>query len=282
MKSTPVPTGIHVPRADDQREHSCKIPNSFLRSALFAVIGKGQRTILNEAQINGQGGTCLTYTGEQLDQRDLDLWALLLDLLYKKPRDQEYSTSWYALLRILGITDTGPNRISLRNRLQRLSSCKLSVDNPWCKFAGSLIRVGYLDGNKSLALRLDPKISELFDSKHYTKIHWKLRSSLSGNPLAQWLHGYYATHAAPYPVRIDTLRKLSGSRTVSPGKFLQLLRRALDKLALVSAEHGQKFTYEIEGELVSVNKRPSPSQERHISKRQNRTVTAGKPYRHSG
>lgn len=282
MKSTPATTGIHIPRTDDQRANFCKIPNAFLRSAVFAVIGKGQRAILSEAQINGQAGTGLTYTGEQLDQRDLDLWGPLVDLIYQKPGITEYTTSWYALLRILGITDTGPNRISLRNRLQRLSSCKLSVDNPWCKFTGSLIRVSYVDGNKSLSLRLAPRINELFESKHYTKIHWDLRSSLRGNPLAQWLHGYYATHAKPHPVRIETLKKMSGSNTRSLGKFRQLLSKALEKLATASAEHGQQFKFQIDGELVRVDKRPSPSQQRHLSQRQNRTVTAGKTYRHSG
>ena len=162
MKSTPVTTGIHVPRTDDQRAHFCKIPNAFLRSALFAVIGKGQRTILSEVQINGQAGTGLTYTGEQLDQRDLDLWGPLGDLLFQKSqRDREYKTSCSALLRMLGVTDTGPNRTCLRNRLQRLSSCKLSVDNPWCKFSGSLIRVRYIDGHNTIA-RVYPQKSMSF------------------------------------------------------------------------------------------------------------------------
>lgn len=142
--------------------------------------------------------------------------------------------------------------------------------------------MSYVDSNKSLSLRLAPRINELFESKHYTKIHWDLRSSLSGNPLAQWLHGYYETHAKPHPVRIETLKKMSGSNTRSLGKFRQLLSKALEKLATASAEHGQQFKFQIDGELVRVDKRPSPSQQRHLSKRQNRTVTAGKPYRHIG
>jgi len=272
LESTPGPTDVLVARPDNQRQY-CKIPNALLRSALFAVKGKGQRTILSEAQINGQAGTGITYTGEQLDQRDLDLWSRLVDLLYKKPRDQEFAISWYAILRILAITDTGPNRIILRNRMQRLSSCKLSVDNPWCKFTGSLIKMRYVDGSNLIALRLDPKVNELFDNKHYTIIHWELRSSLSGHPLSQWLHGYYATHAKPHPVSIETLKKMSGSNTLSLGKFRQLLSKALDKVATTSREHGQQFEFKIDGKLVTVNKCPTRSQQRYLQKT---TVAEGK------
>lgn len=271
-----------VPAADNQPQYY-KIPNAFLRSAVFAAIAKGQRATLSEAEIKGQAGTVLTFDGEQFDQHDLDLFGTLVGLLFQKSQhDQENKTSCSALLRMLGVTDTGPNRTSLRNRLQRLSSCKLSVDNPWCKFSGSLIRVRYIDGHNTIALRLSPKINELYENNSYTRIQWGLRSSLRGCPLAQWLHGYYATHAKPHPVRIETLKKMSGSNTISLGKFRQLLNKALDKLGTASAEHGQKFTYQIDDELVRVNKRPSPSQERHLAKRQKRAVTAGKPYRHSG
>ncbi|MBI7168908.1 hypothetical protein JEU09_31385, partial [Pseudomonas aeruginosa] len=240
------------------------------------------RAWMDGTTINSQAGIALTYSGEQLDQSDLDLWAAQLHLLRNHPLDQELHTSIYALLKGLGITDTGPSRASLKHRLLRLSSCELSIRTASCVYEGNLTKTDGLDGNKPPALSLNPSIIRLFASDQYTLIHWGVRCMLSGSPLAQWLHGYYSTHAAPYPVRIDTLHKLSGSKTLSPGKFLQLLRRALDKLTLASAEHGQKFTYQIDGELVRVDKRPSPSQQRHLSKRQNRTVTAGKPYRHSG
>lgn len=282
MGSKSHPTDAPAPRLQNWREPYRALPNAVLRSALFAAIGKGQRAILDRTTINSQAGIALTYSGEQLDQSDLDLWAAQLHLLRNHPLDQELHTSIYALLKGLGITDTGPSRASLKHRLLRLSSCDLSIRTASFVYEGNLAKADCLDGNKPLVLGLTPSIIRLFASEQYTLVHWGVRCMLSGSPLAKWLHGYYSTHAAPYPVRIDTLHKLSGSKTLSPGKFLQLLRRALDRLTQASAEHGQKFTYEIDGDLVRVNKRPSPSQERHLSKRQNRAVTAGKPYRHSG
>lgn len=282
MGSRPIQTDVPAPRLQNWQEPYRALPNAFLRSALFAVIGKGQRAWLDGFTINSQAGNDLTYTGDQLNQSDLDLLASVLHLMRNHPLDQEFYTSMYALLKGLGIKDTGPSRTSLKHRLLRLSSCELSIRTDSFVYEGNLTKADYLDGNKPLVLGLNPNIIRLFASDQFTLVHWGVRSMLNGSPLAQWLHGYYSTHATPYPVRIDTLHKISGSKTVSPDKFLQLLRRALDKLALASTEHDQKFTYQIDGELVSVNKRPSPSQERHISKRQNRAVTAGKSYRDSG
>lgn len=257
------------------------IPNALLRSAVFAAIGKGQRAKMVGININSQAGIILTYTGEQLDQSDLDLWAAQLHLLRNQPLDQEFHTSMYALLKGVGITDTGPSRASLKRRLLRLRNCELSIRTASFAYEGNLAEAGCLAGKTPLILHLDPGIIRLFADDQYTRVHWGVRRTLTGNPLAQWLHGYYATHAAPYPLRIETLQKLSGSRTVSRSKFIQLLRRALERLTLASAEHGQYFAFQIDGDLVSVNKRPSPSQERHLAKRQNRTVTAGGNCRHS-
>ncbi|AYC31621.1 hypothetical protein D3880_04090 [Pseudomonas cavernae] len=275
------PADVPAPRLQNWREPYRALPNAILRSAVFAVIGRGQRVRLDGMTINSQAGIALTYTGEQLDQSDLDLWAAQLHLLRNHPLDQEYHTSMYALLRCLGITDTGPSRASLKRRLLRLNTCELSIRTASYAYEGNLTDAECLDGSKPLVLRFNPSLIRLFAGDQYTLVHWGVRCTLSGSPLAQWLHGYYSTHAAPYPVRVETLRKLSGSRTVSQSKFLQLLRRALVRLALASAEHGQQFAFQIKGELVRVDKRPSPTQERHLAKRQNNTVIAGKHCRHS-
>lgn len=272
LANTPAPRLLHW--GDSYRA----LPNAIMRSALFAVIGRGQRAFLDRLTISSQAGNDLTYTGEQLDQSDLDLWASVLHLLRNHQLGQEYHTSIYALLRELGITDTGPNRASLRHRLMRLSSCELSIRTESFVYKGNLTKLDCIDGNKKLVLSLNPSITRLFASDQYTLIDWEVRCMLSGAPLAQWLHGYYSTHAAPYPLRIATLHKLTGSRTISLGKFRQLLRKALDKVALANAEHGQGFTFRLDGELVRVNKTPTASQQRHLD---NRAVTASKIYRHS-
>lgn len=270
-----------APRLPNWSETHRAIPNVLLRSAAFAVIGKGQRAWLDGATISSQTGDVLTYTGQQLDQSDLDLCAAQLHLLRNHPLDQEYHTSIYALLRGLSITDTGPSRASLKNRLLRLSNCRLSIRTASYAYEGNLVYAERLDSYKPLVLRLNPGIIRLFAEDQYTWVHWGIRRTLSGHSLAQWLHGFYSTHAAPFPVRVETLRRLSGSKTANLSKFLQLLRRSLERLSLASAEHDQQFEFQIVNGRVKVEKSPSASQMRHLAKRQNNTVTAGKSYRHS-
>lgn len=258
------------------RDHYCALPNALLRSATFAAIGKGRRIMLSRALVESQTGIDVLYDGEQLDQSDLDVWIAQLQLLRGQPLNQGLETSFYALLRALDISDTGPNRSSLRRRLMRLSSGELSVRTPSSMYVGKLAETELLDCSRhSVLLRLSPAITTIFTQNQYTLINMMVRRALRGSPLAQWLHGYYSTHAAPFPVGIEFLYRLSGSGTTSKGKFLQLLRRALDRLASASAAHDEFFSYQIDGDRVVVSKRPSKSQARHLADR-------GKKYRCSG
>lgn len=54
------------------------VPNSFLRSALFGAIRKGRRRFIKGEQIAAVDGIEIRYTGERLDQGDLDVWEALL------------------------------------------------------------------------------------------------------------------------------------------------------------------------------------------------------------
>ena len=42
-------------------------------------------------------------------------------------------------------------------------------------------------------------------------------------PLALWLHGFYASHAAPHPLSVEYLHKLSGSQTKRLRRFKENL-----------------------------------------------------------
>ena len=48
------------------------VPNGFLRSALFGAIRKGRRRYLKAEQLAALDGIEIRYTGQRLDQGDLD------------------------------------------------------------------------------------------------------------------------------------------------------------------------------------------------------------------
>lgn len=242
------------------------IPNVFLRSGVFAVIGRSARTSLEEKVISSRSDTKLVYTGQQLDQTDLDLFAALLHLKRNLPLGQDAEISRYALLKCLEITDSGANRDSLKDRLLRISSCKFSIETPSCMYEGGLLYAEGLDTKAPIVVRLNPKIISLYSRGEYTWVHWGIRRALNGSPLAQWLHGYYATHASQIPILVKTLHAFSGSQVNSISKFRQLLEKALKKLSQVSAAHGVLFGFVIENNKVKVSTTPSVSQKNYLKK----------------
>src|ERR1051325_9017610 len=60
-------------------------PNSFIRSALFAAIQGKDRQFMKEAVLASQDGIVIKYTGEQLNQADLDVWETIVHLAREQP-----------------------------------------------------------------------------------------------------------------------------------------------------------------------------------------------------
>ncbi|WP_256589508.1 plasmid replication initiator TrfA [Pseudomonas sp. GV071] len=269
------------------------VPNIALRSALFGAIAKGARSCFERENIPAQKNITISYTGAQLDQGDLDVWLTVLHLAKNQPIDQECTITASELLQLLQLTDTGANRKTLISRLSRLSACALEVQaGPLIHFEGSLINKFSRDEySRQLTIRLNPGLHKMFAHDQFTQIHWGVRQTLNGHYLAQWLHAFYSSHAAPFPRKIETLHRLSGSKTTDQSKFRQLLHKALDALGRSSTDHGQPFSYCMEGNLVKIEKTPSKAQRRHLNKRQDEkkipllqagdTVAAGMGYRHS-
>ena len=68
--------------------------------------------------------------------------------------------------------------------------------------------------------------------------------------LAQALHAYYSSHRTPYPIKLATLQRLTGSRTARTFEFKRLCRAALDELVKIAFLH----SYSIEGDTVTVKR----------------------------
>ena len=263
----PAPGG-NVVRLPLWPETTRGVPNVALRSALFGAIKKGARAYLERAEIHAQDGITIRYTGARLDQGDLDVWETVLHLARHQALGDECRVTAYQLLKLLGKTDTGKNRDTLDRRLSRMKATGVDVKLGRCSYEGSLIdEVHRAEGSREYVIRLNPKLRVLFEAEEFTQLDWTVRQALDGKPLAQWLHGFYASHAKPYPVRMETLLKLSGSEDANPRSAYQTLRKAMDAVTEASNAHGQPFSHVITGELVHVEKTPSGTQRRHLAKK---------------
>ena len=97
-------------------------------------------------------------------------------------------------------------------------------------------------------------------------LEWKVRQMLAGKHLAQWLHGYYSSHARAYPTKVETLYKMSGSKATSLNSFRQGLFRALNAVKEASEANKKVFDWKYEDGLISVEKSISDSQTKHLNR----------------
>lgn len=244
------------------------VPNGFLRSALFGAIAKGKRRYLQGELMASVDGIEIRYSGQRLDQGDLDMWACLLHAVRLQELGSRCRVTSYALLKLMGRSDTGKNRATLQARIERLVATALTIKQGRYSYIGSLIGFAAKDEEtQGWVIELDHRLRSLFAADQFTQIEWAVRHDLDGYQLAQWLHGFYASHAKPFPLKVETLHKLCGSAMERMDHFREKLRKALGALTKASAARGVGFSYEIRGDLVHVEKEASGTQQRHLAKK---------------
>jgi hypothetical protein len=248
------------------------VPNGVLRSALFGAIKKGARRYMEGEQVAALDGIEIRYTGQRLDQGDLDVWESVLHVTRAQEMGELCRFTAYGLLKLMGRTDTGSNRETLHKRLIRLRANAVEVQQGRYSYAGGLIDEVYKDKEThEYVVVLNPKLRPLFASDQFSQIEWAVRHNLSGQQLAQWLHGFYASHAKAFPIKVDTLHALCGSEAKRLSDFKIDLRKALDAVVEACKANGEAFSYEIVGDLVYVDKTPSKAQQRHLTQKRGAT-----------
>jgi len=235
------------------------IPNPIMRSSLFAAIQGNQRRVMQREILEVQQGTEIRFTGIQLDQSDLDVWEQTLHLARLQPLGTRCHFVAHSFLKALGRRTGKSDHEWLKDSIARLAACCVEVKYGRFTYGGSLLEFYRDDETGRYCLEINQKMQALYDAG-YTMTDWEQRTALRGKPLALWLHSYFATHAEPFPVKVETLHRLSGSVNKEMRSFKQKLKTALADVQAVGAIEG----YVIDGELVSIERTPSPSQQRHL------------------
>ena len=240
-------------------------PNAVLRGALFAAIqGKTRQYLLREQLIATQDGITIRYTGQQLDQADLDVWEQALHLARTQPLGSQCYFTAHGFLKALGRSTGKQNHKWLKSALVRLAGAVVEITAGRRTYFGTLIDHGIRDEDTGrYVVEINPKLAAFYGRSQWTQIDWEQRQSLRGKPLALWLHGFYASHAAPHALSVEYLHKLSGSQTKRLKHFKPNLTQALRDLKVAGAIRG--FT--IRDDLVHVRTVPSKSQRKHLAAR---------------
>jgi hypothetical protein len=226
------------------------IPNAMARSALFNVtnLRAGARKSYERRVIAAVGGIGITYTGFELRQDDADVLLQILHLARPHDLGTHVSFTGHSLLKSLTWSINNASKERLISCLSRLSATTLDIsitDREGLRegYAGSLIRSFFWrDDSTGKALRnwsvlLEPKIAALFLPSSYSRLDWELRMSLP--PLAKWLHTFYQTHSMPFPMKVETIHRLTDSDAKELWHFRADLKKALgllvDKSFFISA-----------------------------------------------
>lgn len=249
------------------------VPNDFLRSALFAGIEGKTRQHMKRQEIAAYGDVCLKYTGEQLDQSDLDVWEQVVHLVREHPAGTLCHFKTYSFLKAIGRSRGSSDYKWLHGVLLRLQTCAVEVYKGNDIFSRSLV-TGFdiLNARDEIKVMVDSDILRVY-AGGWAAIDWDIRERLRRKPLALWLHGFYSTHADPYPISVTKLHELSGSKTKQLKHFRANLKTALQDL--VNAKVIEAWEID-KHDLVHVVRGAaiSPSQARHLIRKTGLPVAA--------
>ena len=239
------------------------VPNSLLRSALFGAIKRGKRAYQDRIKKASVEGVTVIHTGPQLDQADLDVWQHCLHLARTDELGTRIQFTAGGFLKAIDRSTGKSQHEWLKGAFARLSSSVVEVaDGKRAYFGPMLIGGARDDETGQYVIEMNPKIASLFGTDGWTGVEIEVRRALKKQPLAQWLHQFYSSHARPFGFKVETIHRLCGSENASIKGFKQELRHALERLAEVT-----RWTCEIdENDVVNVAKTPTLSQRKTLKK----------------
>ena len=227
------------------------IPNLCLRSALFGIIQRGRRKAVKRETIAAINGLNIRYTGWQLDQSDFDVLAHALHLASHQTTGQYIRFTAKGFLKGIGRSHGKSGREWLKDALRRLtaSAVEIRLEAPTTygpqilTYAGSLLdEFYYTEEDQTYFLKFNGKLATLFDAG-WTQLQWQQRLALRTD-LAKWLHGFYASHRVPFPMKVSTLLQLCGSDCGRLSDYRGKLRLALDELVTAGVIAGWNIDQE--------------------------------------
>jgi hypothetical protein len=247
------------------------VPNSVLRGALFGV-SVARKTHKRRTLIAALENYEIRFKGETFNQTDLDTLQGMLHLARPHPLGTRVEFSVHSFLKELGRGTGKEQHEQFKEQVMRLVTGGIEItsleDNK--TFMGTLVHKAFRDEiTGRYVVIFDEDMLQLYQTGH-TLIDWEQRQALGKNNLAKWLQGFYASHAKPFPYKVETIFNLCGSTTERLGDFRKLLRTALAQLVEVGSI--KSWSIDPKTDLVEVVNVPSQTQIKHLAKAAKRPV----------
>lgn len=229
------------------------MPTPISRSALFAPIARGARKHHKDTVIDSRPDVVLTYTGEQLDMGDADVFMQALEMAKRYPLGTSFIVNRAEFLDAIGRTYESKNASSgavrrksigsetyewLDAAMTRLREGSLNFafkQTPKRKPKGgilNLVKEWFWDSEtNTYLLAIDPKVYNIFES--FSRIYLEKHLALpKADQLAKWLHLYVAgcDKSVVTKIGLDHLRAYSGNKHRRMDHFSRSMERALQAL----------------------------------------------------
>lgn len=239
-KSGRTPSRVQIPLWSEGHR---PVLHDLVRSALFTCGQRDARMDLKAKPIYALEHIKITYTGEELRQRDYDVYLQILHLSRGTTVDSRQEWVEFearSLIKMLGWTQNSRSLLELRETIRRLTACALEVTRARTKTSAPLVYGGPLllkyagaqeggfDEVTFWKVQINTEVAAQLRPGDYTRIDWQVRTQLS--PLEKWLHAFYSTNQRPYPMKVETIHKLCGSRMAEIKFFRRAMKAALDRL----------------------------------------------------
>ena len=240
------------------------VPNAILRGALFGV-GQERTVHKKRTLVAAVEGYEIRFKGETFNQTDLDVLEGMLHLAMPHPLGKRVEFTVHSFLKALGRGTSGKHHEEFKEQVMRLVTGGIEITDTKARvtFMGTLVSKAFREEDSGrYVVIFDKDMLNLYEAG-YSHIDWSQRMALGKSTLAKWLHGFYATHAKPYPYKVETLHNLCGSADKSLRSFRQKLKKALDELVCVRAIDSWIIDQD---DLVTVQRTPSRSQQKHLNR----------------
>lgn len=253
---------IEFPQWPDDRRATAQ---AVFRSALFPAMNfKEGRPFLKERRLVSVEGVDVIFTGEQLDQSDLDVYLELLKVAHRSPFGTECQFSAYSLLKALGRATGKANYKWLHSVIIRLCGGIVDMTDHHIRYFGGLVNGGIKDENtQNYVVRINTDFARFFKAGLWASLDNQQRRDLKRNQTAKALHAYYSTHAAPGPHTFEKLAGLIGLCNKKRRDIKANLIKAHEELKRIGFLSG----YEIGENNVKPMINHTPSQSRYIVKK---------------
>jgi hypothetical protein len=271
----PSPTILQFPLPFEEATRA--VSNFLARGSLFAAV-KDRQYFKQYVTVGEVDGVKVEFTGEQLNQDDHDTLLQLVAMANHKTYGADVCQAVNAVLRGVCRTTHQEQRRQLFEQVSRLVRGTVRLTTPNVRYEGHLLddastpldQATLPQFRRHLAYRLNPKFARLYADSAYTLFDLQERVKLKGrgSELAKWLHLWIIGNATQYQHKVETIRQLCGSQDKVIRSFRQKLRQALDLLkagGIITA-----WQIDPESDLVTIERTPSESQQKHIAKKANR------------